>query len=257
LPTWIRRLDSRLESDATRDFDDGPNPGRRPVDAVSSAAPASNLSEIRAAYLAAQLRGDQREALRLALQALDAGYSASQIQEHVIEGAQREIGRLWQENLITIADEHMATAISQMALAHLYDRAPRAKGHGKKIWVACIEGELHDFPARLVADALDLAGFEVRYLGANVPTESLIRMLQRDMPDLLALSVTMAFNLSALRGAIRAIRAIHGPSLPIAVGGNACEFAPGAIEAMGAEVMAGDARQLIRSARQLLGVEVA
>ncbi len=35
----------------------------------------------------------------------------------VIQKTQREIGRLWQENRITIADEHVATAISQLALA--------------------------------------------------------------------------------------------------------------------------------------------
>ena len=51
----------------------------------------------------------------------------------------------------------MATAISQLALAHLYQHAPVVRPHGKKVMVACVEGELHDFPARMVTDALHLA----------------------------------------------------------------------------------------------------
>jgi MerR family transcriptional regulator, light-induced transcriptional regulator len=212
------------------------------------------LDQLRDAYLAAQLRGDRREALRCSMRALDTGFSASEVQEHVIEAAQREIGRLWQENAISVADEHMATAISQMALAHLYDRAPRAKDNGKRVWVACVEGEHHDFPARLVADSLDLAGFDVRYLGANVPTASLIQMLEREQPDLVALSVTMAFNMPALHAAVVRIRAAFGGRIPLAVGGGAYESTRNALESAKADICASNARELIECARRQLGL---
>jgi methanogenic corrinoid protein MtbC1 len=121
--------------------------------------------------------------------------------------------------------------------------------------VACVEGELHDFPARLVADALDLAGFDVRYLGASVPTASLLSMLEREQPDLIALSVTMAFNMPALHSAVARIRTALGGKVPIAVGGGAYESMRSALESAKADICASDARDLIVRARAQLGLE--
>jgi hypothetical protein len=41
-------------------------------------------------------------------QGIGAGASVFDVQVEVIQAAQREIGRLWQENQISIAEEHMA-----------------------------------------------------------------------------------------------------------------------------------------------------
>jgi methanogenic corrinoid protein MtbC1 len=41
---------------------------------------------------------------------------------------------------------------------------------GKVVTLACVEGELHEVGARMASDFLEMAGFDVRFLGANVPT---------------------------------------------------------------------------------------
>jgi len=214
----------------------------------------AHLDDLRTRYLAAQLRGDRREALRIAVdEALDAGLEPSEITEGVIRPAQREIGQLWQRNLIGIADEHMATAISHLVLAQLYQQSAHAPSNGKRVLVACVEGELHELPARIVADALDNAGFDVRFTGADVPTDHLLRMIEKEPPDLLALSATMSFHASALREAITRVRAVK-PKLPIAIGGNACEWAPGLAGEVNADITAASANDLIDAARRVLGV---
>lgn len=207
-------------------------------------------------YLAALLRGDRRGALRVVIaDGLERGASVLDLQQHVVQAAQREIGRLWQENEISIAQEHLATAVSQVVLAYLYDHAPHVARNGKKVVIACVEGELHDFPARLAGDALDLAGFDTRYLGANVPTESLIQLLISERPDLLALSVTMAFNIGSLRSTVRAVRAERAlAGLPIAVGGGACVWSSDLASELKAELSASSAAELVAGARRLLGV---
>jgi methanogenic corrinoid protein MtbC1 len=214
----------------------------------------TELAGLRERYLAAQLAGDRREALRLVIgEGIGLGLSVLDLQLHVIQEAQREIGRLWQENEINIAQEHMATAISHMALAQLYDEAPHAPSNHKKVVVACVEGELHDLPARLVADALDLSGFEVRYLGADVPLHSLLPMLASERPDLLALSATMSFNLPALREAVKHVREA-APQLPIVVGGAACSDLRSLATELGAAGTGSDATELVAIARRLLGL---
>ena len=212
----------------------------------------SMVRGLRDQYLHAQLEGDRKGAIRVLVdEGLKKGVLTAQLQLGVIQEAQREIGRLWQEDRISIAQEHMATAISQVALAYLYELATPPAPNGKKILMACVEGELHDFPARLAADALDLAGFEVRFLGANVPTDSLLSMISAQKPDLVALSVAMVFNIPALRIAVTRIRE-RNPELPIAVGGNALTQAPSLSHDLGVNATGSDAEAIVAMARRLL-----
>jgi hypothetical protein len=90
------------------------------------------------------------------------------------------------------------------------------------------------FPARLVADALDLAGYDARFLGADVPTESLLTVLDESQPDLLALSITMKFHEPALREQIKRVRTHTQGRLPIAIGGRAFGSTAAAV-ALGAD----------------------
>lgn len=197
-------------------------------------------------YVEAQLQGDRRTALRV-LQSHSENQETHVFDVHrVICEAQRAIGALWQENKISIAQEHVATAISQIAISQLYQIAEPLPPNGRLIVIACVEGEIHDFPARLLADQLELAGFAVRFLGANVPTESLLAFLADSrLPDLLALSITMTFNIPALRDAMERLRSRWANKLHIAIGGGACQWSAGLAEQLGADITASSAEELI------------
>lgn len=210
------------------------------------------LEELRDAYLAAQLAGDRRGALALIVdEGVKKKIPVPSLARDVIQAAQREIGRMWEENRISVAEEHMATAISQVALAHLYQHAAPERPKNKKIVVACVEGELHDFPARLVADALDLEGYGVRFLGANVPIEGLLAILAKDTPQLLALSVTMSFNVGALRIAVQRVREKF-PGLPVAIGGHATLWSANIGRELAPDAIGGDAASMVEAANRLL-----
>ncbi|ATB32988.1 cobalamin B12-binding domain-containing protein [Melittangium boletus] len=178
-------------------------------------------------YLETQLAGDVRGTLRLLDEALARGTPITELQCQVIQAAQREVGHLWEGNRIGVAREHQASAISQLALAHLFSRAQPEPSRGISVAVACVEGELHELAVRLVADYLELAGFTVSYFGSNLPTGSLVSMLEQEPADVVALSTTMTFNLPALRRTILAVRERLGEQQPILVGGPALADAPG------------------------------
>jgi len=216
--------------------------------------PLSELARRKEQYLAVQLAGNRRAALEFVDSALRAGLSVDDVRVHVVQQAQREIGEMWQEDRISIAQEHMATAISQLALTRLYEHAHRRNPNGKKIVVACVEGELHDLPARLVADALDLAGYDVRYLGADVPTASLLHSVEREKPDLIALSLTMSFHAPALSTAVKLLREQMQSSVPIAVGGNACTWSEDIAGEIGADLTSSNANELVSAVDRMLGV---
>jgi methanogenic corrinoid protein MtbC1 len=211
------------------------------------------LDGLRDRYLRAQLAGDRREAIRLLVEdGLGGGARIADLQAQVIQAAQDEIGRLWQQNRVTIAQEHMASAISQLGLAALFERATPAAPLGKKLVLSCVTGERHDLPARLVADFLDLAGFDVRYLGADVPFDDLIRMIEAEQPDLIGLSVTMSFNVPALRTAVARVRAAI--DRPIFIGGHATAWAPGLAAELGVIAAGSTPAEVAATACRLVGL---
>jgi len=213
-----------------------------------------SLTSLRERYMAAQLAGDRREALRLLVdEGVLRGVPLQTLHLEVIQQSQYEIGRLWQENLISVAQEHLATSISQLALAHLYRHLPRDAENGKVVMVSCVQDELHELGARMASDFLEMAGFDVRFLGANVPPEHLARMVREVRPDLLALSVTMTYHLPQLREAVRHARQAL-PGLPIAVGGLAFRWAPELEKDLDVSFFGKDARELVASACRTLGV---
>lgn len=222
---------------------------------MNAASRVDDLRALRERYLAAQLRGDRRAACAVVFdEALPGGATVHDVYENIVQEAQREIGRLWQENVVTVAQEHMATAISNLVLTQLFEKAPHAPRNGKRVMLACVEGEQHELPARLVCDALDLAGFDVRYLGANVPADSLVPMIELHQPDLVALSITMSFHAGALRTAVNRIRGKYGDRLPIAAGGHALDWGGGIATTLGIDVTAKSAAELVLAVKERLGV---
>lgn len=210
---------------------------------------------LRARFLTTQLAGDRREAVRLTV---DEGLRRSApfdvLQDQVIGAAQRELGDMWERHEISIAQEHLATAIAQLSLAALFEHAPAGPRVHRSLLIACVEGELHDVPARLVADVLELAGFDVRYLGASVPHAELVEAVHRERPDAIGLSVTTSSNLSALRTAVARLREAH--AAPVFVGGLALDLSSTDVEAYGVPACRGSPAALIATARRVTGLDV-
>lgn len=214
------------------------------------------IGELRERYLAAQLVGDRRAALSVLLEVgLGQGVTVPTLYLDVVQAAQYRIGELWQNNRVTVAQEHLATAISQLALAELYRALPRAPLHGRRAVVASVGGELHDLGTRTTADFFEMAGFEVRYLGASMPTDRLVALVREDPIDLLVLSVTMSFHLDTLREAVYRTREAAGDGLRVAVGGQAFTWVPSLVENLGAEIYGRDAPESVARARLVFNLD--
>ena len=201
---------------------------------------------LRDRYLTAIVAGARREALEVAVEdALADDVPAARVYLDVVQAAQYEVGQLWHANRLSVAQEHLATEISRSVIGHLQPHLPLQRRNGKRVVVACIEGELHDLGARMVADFLEMAGFEVTYLGANVPSENLVALVRAKRPDLLALSVTRSSCVTALRRTVSAVRATGGDRISIAAGGQVFLRRPDLCRRLGIDIHARNARDLI------------
>jgi methanogenic corrinoid protein MtbC1 len=183
---------------------------------------------LRDRFVAALAAGARSEALEIVLDdALADDVPIRTLYVDVVQASLQRLGILWREKRITVAQEHVATEIARLALAQLRVHLPCAPRNGKHVAVACVEGELHDLGARITADFLEMAGFAVRFLGANVPTETLVSLVRQRPADALALSATTLQSIGKLRRAIAAIRALAGPNVRVFAGGHLFVRRPG------------------------------
>ncbi len=213
---------------------------------VSPARPApTRLREIQERFLSTILKGDRREATGLALEALQEGHSIPDLYIEVFQEAQYELGRLWESNRITVAEEHMATAVTQSVLARLYPYIESVRPPLGNLVVTGVEGEMHQIGGHMVSDLFEARGWDVRFLGTNVPRDGVLQALAEHDADLLGISATMLFSVPNVVELVHAVRQRFGPTRPrILVGGATFRLAPRLAGELGVESCVGDLRQL-------------
>lgn len=194
-------------------------------------------------YLAAIRAGSRRDALAAVDDALQDGMDAHTLYLRVFQPAMHEIGRLWQENRITVADEHLATAITQLAMSRLYEELFGGRvDAGPLLVAACADHERHELGLRMICDLLELDGWDTVFLGASVPVEDLVEMVKERRPAVVALSASITPHLARVREAVEAIRAAMPEVAPvIAIGGRAFADDDALARRMGADITAKDA----------------
>ena len=183
--------------------------------------------------------GDEYAAGDVVVEALGDGADPESLLLDVIGAVQRRVGQEWAANRLTVAQEHAATAINDRVIATFGYVLKRPDPHLGRVTVACVDGEWHAMPARLLAEVLRLRGFQVDYLGAQVPAPHLVAHLHRTGPDAVALSGSIATRLPTAHATITACQAA---ATPVIAGGAA--FGPDGRYArlLGAEAWAPDAR---------------
>jgi MerR family transcriptional regulator, light-induced transcriptional regulator len=203
------------------------------------------LDEAHREYLDAICAGDRRAAFAVLDRCAEDGHGLRPVYLQVLQPAMHEVGQRWQENRLSVAEEQLATAITQSAMARLYSRHfEGAPGPARTLIAACADFERHELGLRMIADFLELDGWEVVYLGATARVDDLVAMVRTQRPDALALSVSLAPHLPRLGAMIAAVRAALGAEAPlILAGGRPLVERPGLAAELGADLTASDAHE--------------
>lgn len=213
-----------------------------------------DLSQLAAQYLEAMLGAKRHLATQLVLGAVDQGTEVRDIYLQVFQPCQRELGRLWQTNQISVAQEHYCTAATQHIISMLYPHIFGAPRIDRKLLMTCVGGELHELGARMVADFFEMAGWDTHYLGANTPSRSILQTIEEQNPDMLGLSVTISYNLGMAADLIEEVQAsVVGRQIPILVGGRLFNTVSDLWQNLHADGYAADANQALSVAGQLIG----
>lgn len=209
------------------------------------------MTQVLGAYLSALRKGDRKTAFRIAFDAHQNGADLQTLYLDVFQPALREIGHLWEQNEVTVAEEHLATAITQSIMTGLYTQNTLAAERGRHMVAACAEQERHEIGLRMLCDFMDFEGWTTTFLGASVPRASLARMVCERRPDVLALSASITPHLPQLRATIDAVRAACGGEQPLVlVGGRIFHETPELVYAVGGDLTATDAQQAAQLLRE-------
>lgn len=174
----------------------------------------STLDEIRREWISACMAFDESTAESIIAQSF-ARYPLETVCSEVLRKGLSEIGDLWYLGKATVQQEHFASALAIRRINSLISAAPPASRNGR-ILVGCPAGENHTFSPLLITLFLRYRGWDVIYLGANVPRDRWTLTIQTTSPNLVVLSaqqLTTAASLFELAVQAREL------NIPVAYGG--------------------------------------
>ena len=181
----------------------------------------TEAAAVREEFIAALKLGDANMAELIALDAVAGRFSVADLYVEVIGPALAEVGHQWQKGLMTIADEHLATGIAYDVM-NLVGRAATSfpRRSRERVLLAAVGSENHVTGLRMIGDLAEGAGFDVRYLGAAVPVQTLAPVVAKHTPEIIGLSVTMAGSAARLGDALDEVLASGHAPRGVLVGGR-------------------------------------
>ncbi|MGN1402162.1 MAG: B12-binding domain-containing protein [Bacillus sp. (in: firmicutes)] len=120
------------------------------------------------------------------------------IRQSLITPAMRHIGDLWEANEISVADEHLATAVCDFLIARMASTEKMTDAANKRAMFLCVQGEKHFLGLKMAAQLFEENGWEIKYFGADLPLEYALKIASDWNPDAICLSVSIVYHLPIL-----------------------------------------------------------
>ncbi|UOR00061.1 cobalamin-dependent protein [Hymenobacter sp. 5317J-9] len=207
-------------------------------------------------YVTLLLAADRTAAQRLLVAEAEAGTDVRDLYLHVLQPAQREVGNRWHRGEISVAEEHYCTAATAGVMAQLQPYFQGTPRNGRRLLAACVAGDLHTIGLQMVADFLEYDGWDVSYLGASTPQDSIRRMIADQGVQLLLTSASMPHHVPLLGDLVAALR--RDPAtrhVRVVVGGRPFVYDADLWERTGADAWAASADDAVAVVRGLFQQE--
>lgn len=171
-------------------------------------------------YFNGLLEGDKYRCRRVVDRLLDENTGIIDIYTDLFQKSLYQVGKMWDQNKLSIGDEHLGTQITEELLYYCSSRIVPVKQVNKKALVSCINKEFHKLGARMAADIFILNGWETYFLGASTPTKEILKYVEVKQPDVVGLSFSFYINFMKLIDVVKEIKSSF-PAQKIIIGGRA------------------------------------
>jgi len=209
-------------------------------------------SSLRKEYLDAMKQGSGRLADKVVERALDQQVKANDIYLDIFQNTAYEIGRMWQRNQFSVAQEHLATAIIERQMGDLRPHFKPIRDRKKRLVIGSVEKEFHRVGVRMVADFFEQDGWDVYYLGAAVPTDTFISIARDFNADLIGLSAQMVYHIPAIMEFVKELDRQGMGGIPVMAGGYPFVQNPELYLNLGVHFSGTDAREALKIANNLV-----
>lgn len=176
----------------------------------------SQLASKREDWIAACLDFDEAEAESVLSQAF-AMHPAETVCYEVLQRGMAQLGQGWHQGKVSVQQEHFASALAMRRLESLISATPKPTRTGR-ILTACPPLEQHTFGPLMVSLLLRRRGWEVIYLGANVPIARLEGTIEATKPLLVVLIAQQLRTAATLQ---QMATVVNNAGIPLAFGGGA------------------------------------
>ncbi|HSJ56260.1 MAG TPA: MerR family transcriptional regulator [Anaerolineae bacterium] len=181
----------------------------------------SSLGEMRTAWVSACLAYDEQRAEQVLAEAF-ALYSPEAVAIELMQKAVSEIGARWYRGDVTVQQEHFCSGLTIRRLEAMVMSAPPPTRPGR-ILAACPPDEYHVISLLLLSYLLRRRGWEVVYLGANVPAERLETTVRATDPHLVVLAAQQLHTAATL---LDVAEVLGREEVPLAYGGLVFNVVP-------------------------------
>jgi methanogenic corrinoid protein MtbC1 len=178
------------------------------------------VSDLSGPLLMALLSGDEPDVEEAFQKAAGRGAGLAVLARDLIVPSLDEVGRMWHAGEISVAEEHLATALVFRAFTRRSAPLAGPPLGAPRLLLACLAGEFHELGVRIVAEVARTAGWQAEVLGANTPRGCAIRFIAVHRPEAVGLSLTLAAHIPECGKTVDEIRKAS-PRTKILVGGYA------------------------------------
>jgi len=199
---------------------------------------------------------DKDEAVRLAKVVLEKGIEpAVAINEGFVKGIQA-VGDLFGREEIFLPELVMGAEAMTAATGILGEAIKKSGGKAKylaKGIAGTVEGDIHDIGIRLVTTFLIANGFDIVFLGINIPSSLFVEKAKELKPDLILLSALLTTTMPNQKEVIDSLKeAGIRENVKVIVGG--APVSQDWAEQIGADGYGGNANAAVEVVKKLMGI---
>ena len=156
------------------------------------------------------ITGDGDKLTEMVKAALNEGLTAGEILNKGLISGMDIVGGKMKSGDMFIPEVLMAARAMGLAVEILQpllgEEGSASKG---KVLIGTVKGDLHDIGKNLVTMMLESAGLDVTDLGVDVSPEAFVKAIEKEKPDVVAMSALLTTTMPMMKTTIEAMVAAH------------------------------------------------
>jgi DNA-binding transcriptional MerR regulator/methylmalonyl-CoA mutase cobalamin-binding subunit len=142
------------------------------------------------------------------------------------------IGERWKTGELRPIHEHMTSSVIRSLTYILRNNNP-CPDHAPRMVVSTPIGQMHELGALLAAIMAELNGWQVTYLGANLPAEEIAAAVKFTHAKAVTISISFNTDDHVISKELRRLRKLVGTGIAIIVGGRSAAYYEAVLDEVG------------------------